>query len=90
MKHESRIHKTIVCVFDMMSAFLMQCILSQIRIKLIIFTNHVYHIVFPDTDLMFLSVFVMFIHNMQCTFKYLYAGERLFMPAGASEILEIL
>ena len=45
-------------------------------------------IVFPDTDLMFLLH--MFIHNMQCTFKYLYAGERLFMPAGASEILEIL
>ena len=73
MKHESRIHKTIVCVFDMMSAFLMQCILSQTRIKQIIF-----------------DVFIMFIHNMQCTFKYLYAGERLFMPAGASEILEIL
>ena len=56
-------------------------------------TNNIYKpcitfIVFPDTDLMFLLH--MFIHNMQCTFKYLYAGERLFMPAGASEILEIL
>ena len=77
MKHESRIHKTIVCVFDMMSAFLMQCIVHTESNKNQ--TNNIYKpcipcIVFPDTDLMF---FIMFIHNMQCTFKYFYAGERL-------------
>ena len=57
MKHESRIHKTIVCVFDMMSAFLMQCIVHTESNKNQ--TNNIYKpcipcIVFPDTDLMFL------------------------------------